>query len=87
MLGRLVMYGYTGLKSWGTVLFMLVTGAGLYLQMKITYNGEVFESDVDFRNFRKYAYANRIGYESFEEGHWITAQGEKSITQVKAELR
>ncbi|UDF05969.1 U exon protein [reindeer adenovirus 1] len=55
--------------------------------MKVTYNGEVFESDVDFRAFRKYAYANRIGYESFEEGHWITAHGEKSSTQVKQDLR
>ncbi|ART33379.1 hypothetical protein [Deer mastadenovirus B] len=60
---------------------------GLYLQMKITYNGELFESDIDFRAFRKYAYVNRIAYESFEEGYWISAQGEKSITQLKVELR
>lgn len=58
----------------------------VYTQMRVTYNGEAVETKIDFRQFRKYAYAAEIKYESFEEGTWVRAWGRRSIKQVRRDL-
>lgn len=55
--------------------------------MRVTYNGTDFESDIDFRTFRKYAYAREIRYESFEEGVWVVARGSVPREKVQRDLR
>lgn len=51
------------------------------------YNGKKLQANIDFRNFRKFAYKNNIQYESWEEGDWIEMRGTLTPIQVQQQLR
>lgn len=54
--------------------------------MKLIYNGQILQTDLSFKCFRKIAQKYGMQFVSFEEGMWIDATGKIPLSQID-ELR